>query len=83
LVKARTADIFKGILETRKTAQNAEKFAKMRLLNASSAAVYQAGIYHDGALREINRLLRHGPAGVHGGSRPIAELSLLSGDVSC
>jgi hypothetical protein len=74
-VKARTAGIFKGILESRKTAENAEKFAKTRLLSASSAAVYQAGIYHDGALREINRPLTRGPAGADGGGRPKTDLA--------
>jgi tetratricopeptide (TPR) repeat protein len=57
LVKARTANIFKGILEMQNPARNAEKFAKMRHPKTSSAAVYRAGIYHDSDLREINRPL--------------------------
>jgi hypothetical protein len=57
LVKARTANIFKGILGTQNPARNAEKFAKMRAQETRPEAVYHTGIYHDGTLREINRPL--------------------------
>jgi hypothetical protein len=61
LVKAPTATIFKGILESQESTQNAKKFAEIRHPDTSSGTVYHAGIYHDGARPGIHRPLSDGP----------------------
>jgi hypothetical protein len=53
-VKAQSADTFKGIFEMQNPAHIAEKAVEKSAQETRRAAVYQAGINHDGALREIN-----------------------------
>ena len=72
----------KGFWKRRKRPRNAEKFAEIRHPHTSRAAVYQARIYHDRALREINRPLSFGPPGADGGVRPAANLRSVGDTVS-
>ena len=53
----KSADIFKGILETQKSTQNGERFAKSGAKKTSGASVYHARIKHDGVLHGANCLL--------------------------
>jgi hypothetical protein len=57
LVNPKSARIFNGIFETRKSTQNGENFAKIRARETRRSAVYLAGIYYSSALRETDGLL--------------------------
>ena len=50
MVNTRIVSIFKGIFQTRKSAQSAEKIAKIGLWNACRAAVNHERINHGAAL---------------------------------
>jgi len=54
LVDSKLARIFKGILESWKSAENAERFAKSGGQKIRGFGVYQTRINHDSPLREIN-----------------------------
>jgi hypothetical protein len=53
-VNAKTVRIFKGVFETRKSTQNAENLAEMRLWNTRGLRVYRLCINHSRAVREIH-----------------------------
>ena len=54
MVNSRTADIFNGCFETRKSTQSAEKFAKIRVWNASMRRVNLGRIYHNATPANFN-----------------------------
>ena len=57
LVNLGVGGIFNGIFEMLKSAQNEEKFAKMRLRETGGAGVYLAGIKYNAQPSEIRHLL--------------------------
>jgi hypothetical protein len=63
LVNPRVADIFKGILQTQKSAKSAKKSAKRLRRKICRPGVYHAGINHNPAAARIKSSLKEaGPA---------------------
>jgi hypothetical protein len=61
MVKIKTADIFKGILETWNSTRNPKNFAESGAKKIWAARVYHPRIYHDGAIGGANGLLAFEP----------------------
>jgi hypothetical protein len=56
MVNSRPADIFNGILETQKSAEEAENFAEILQNEAAHPRVYHMRINHKPAMGKLNTL---------------------------